>query len=422
MDKQFKITKLACYSTNICMSVVANISPILFITFNKLYNISFRDLGFLIVVFYCTQLGIDLIFSFFSKKFNIPLTVRITPIIAFVGLIFYGLTPFMFPNNIYIGILTGTVIFSAASGLVEVLISPVIAAIPSKNPEREMSKLHSLYAWGVVFFVIFATLFMFAVGSEKWYLLPLVSAIVPLIASLLFFGASFPDMQVHETHDNNTEKAGFKTKGIWVCVFAIFLGGAAECTMSQWSSAYLEAALGIPKIWGDIFGVALFGLTLGLGRTLYARFGKNVEVILFIGSIAATICYLTAALTSLPVLGLIACALTGLATSMLWPGNLIISSKRVPNGGVFLYALMAAGGDFGASVAPQLVGLATDYIGSFEFSKKLALDLGLTTEQLGMKAGMLIAMFFPLILIFVYIYILKLRNKTDKGAKNESNN
>ena len=54
--------------------------------------------------------------------------------------------------------------------------------------------------------------------------------------------------------------------------------------MAQWSSSYLEKALSIPKIYGDVFGVALFALTLGIGRSLYGKFGKNIEKILVLGS------------------------------------------------------------------------------------------------------------------------------------------
>ncbi len=405
----YKYTKLACYITNICMSVVANLSPLLFVTFHELYNISYSLLGLLVLVYYCTQLFVDLIFSFFSEKFNIQLTVKTIPIIVFAGLVLYGLTPFIMGDNIYPGILISTVVFSAASGLVEVLISPVIAAIPSENPEREMSKLHSIYAWGVVFFVIFATLFMFIFGKERWYLLPFSLSVIPLISAFLFAKSSIPNMQANE--DESESRASFKTKWVWPCFFAIFLGGASECTMSQWSSAYLEAALEIPKIWGDIFGVAFFGLTLGIGRTLYSKFGKNAEKVLFFGAIGATLCYFTAALSGIAWIGLIACGLTGLATSMMWPGSLIIASDRIKNGGVFIFALMAAGGDLGASIAPQLVGIATDTVAELEIAKDFALRLGITTEQLGMKVGMLMGMLFPLIAVFLYLYILKQRKE-----------
>lgn len=72
----------------------------------------------------------------------------------------------------------------------------------------------------------------------------------------------------------------FFNKGIWLCFFAIFLGGAAECTMAQWSSGYLEKALAIPKVWGDIFDVARFSVMLGIGRTLYAKKAKSITYVL----------------------------------------------------------------------------------------------------------------------------------------------
>ena len=182
--------------------------------------------------------------------------------------------------------------------------------------------------------------------------------------------------------------------------------------MAQWASGYLEQALAIPKVWGDIFGVALFALTLGLGRTLYAKYGKSIEAILFISAIGATVCYLTAAVSSIPLVGLIACAMTGLCTAMLWPGCLIVADHRIPTGGVFIYAMMASGGDLGASVGPQLIGIITDAVGQSAKAVNLAQSLGLSAEQLGMKLGMTVGMLFPLVAIFVYLYILKTKNKT----------
>ena len=92
---------------------------------------------------------------------------------------------------------------------------------------------------------------------------------------------------------------------------------------------------------------------------------------------------------------------------MLWPGNLVVAADRFPAGGVFLYAMMAAGGDLGASVAPQLIGLITDASIASPSLSALAVSLGLAPEQLGMKLGMLTGMLFPLIMIFVCIAIRK---------------
>ena len=63
--QNFKRVKLACYTTNISMAVVANLSPILFLTFRSLYGISYSLLGLLVLINFVTQLTVDLIFSFF---------------------------------------------------------------------------------------------------------------------------------------------------------------------------------------------------------------------------------------------------------------------------------------------------------------------------------------------------------------------
>jgi MFS family permease len=181
--------------------------------------------------------------------------------------------------------------------------------------------------------------------------------------------------------------------------------------MAQWSSGYLEQAAGIPKVWGDLFGVALFAVMLGLGRSLYAKIGKNIGKVLTFGAIGATLCYFTAAISNHSFIGLFACAFTGFCVSMLWPGNLIVASAKFPEGGVFIYAMMAAGGDLGASVGPQLVGIITDAVIANPAAAALAADLALAPEQLGMKLGMLCGMLFPLVGIFIYWYIWKANKK-----------
>ena len=183
-----------------------------------------------------------------------------------------------------------------------------------------------------------------------------------------------------------------KNKTLWLCVAVIFLGGAAENTMSQWGSGYLEGALGIPKVWGDVFGMVLFSLTLGISRTLYSRYGKGLKYLLFFGSLGAAVCYVTAAICPVPAVGLLACAMTGLCTSLLWPGTLILAAERVPAGGVVMYALLAAGGDLGSCAIPQAIGLIAD------------LSIGILPggEQMGMRLGMLLGALCPIAAAVIY--------------------
>ena len=412
MNINYKRLKLACYSGNITMAVVGALSPLLFLTFRSTYGISYSLLGLLVLVNFSTQLGIDLVFSFFSHKFNIPKTVKLMPLIAVVGFLIYAIWPYFMPDSAYVGILIGTILFSASSGLAEVLLSPIIAEIPAENPDREMSKLHSVFAWGAVAVVIFGTLFLYVFGLENWQYLTLIYTIIPLSCFLLFRTKDIPPMKTPEKTSGAIDFV--KNKGVWLCVAGIFFGGASECTMSQWSSGYLEQALGIPKIWGDIFGVALFSVMLGMGRTLYTKYGKNIEKVLLMGAAGAVLCYLITAISPIPWFGLICSAFTGFCVSMLWPGSLVVASDRFPQGGVMIFALMAAGGDFGASVGPQLVGVITDMAMENEAIVSLAQNMGLMPEQMGMKLGMLVGMLFPICGTIVFARILKTRNVSEK--------
>ncbi len=391
---EIRKVKWGCYAANMSMAAMANLSPLLFLTFRSLYGISYSLLGLLVLVNFVTQLGIDLVFSFFSHRFNIQKTVRVMPVLTIFGLVLYALLPVAFPQYAYVGLVLGTLIFSASSGLAEVLVSPVIATLPLGVPDREVSKLHSVYAWGVVGFVLLSTLFLLALGKELWWVLALLWTALPLASCILFLSTKLPTMTTPK--HTGAAVALLKNKALWVSVFAIFCGGSAECTMAQWSSGYLEQALGLPKVWGDIFGVALFGLAMGIARTLYTKYGKKPERFLLWGTSGSVLCYLLAAVSPFPILGLIACVLNGFCVAMLWPGNLIIASDRFPKGGVFIFAMMAAGGDLGASFGPQLVGVVTDSV--------VALGSG---EALGMKCGMLVGLLFPLVGILLQGKILR---------------
>ena len=380
--------------TSVCGAIAANISPLLFLTFRQHYGISYSLLGFLVVLNFGTQLLLDIILSFFSYRINLAYAVRSTPAVMGVGLLLLAASPIIFPAKPYIGLTIGTIVFSAGNGMCEVLTSPTIAAIPSKDSDKLLSRLHSCYAWGLLFLVAFSTGFFVLFGVENWQYLVLILTILPLFTTILFAFSPIPPMKTEKQASGVLRL--FCNPTVILYFFCILLGGASEVTMSQWCSGYLESALGISKTVGDLCGVALFGAALGLGRSLYTKFGKNIHTVLFAGAFGACICYIAAAFSNNPVVGVIACASTGFCVSMLWPGCLIAVTERLPHGGVSLFALMAVGGDVGASLCPQAVGAITDMVMAAPGAESIASQLGISIEQFGMKTGMAFAALFPI--------------------------
>lgn len=402
----YKRTKYACYFTYLAMSSVFSLPPLLFATFREMYGISYTLLGTLVLVNFCTQLGIDLIFSFFSRHFNIHKTIRLMPLLTAAGLCVYASIPLLFPQYAYAGLVAGTVLFSVAAGLAEVLVSPTVAALPSDTSEKDLSMLHSLYGYGFVGVVLVSTLFLNFVGNQYWMYLTFFWAVLPVIASVLLMTAKLPDMNMEQS-EAKAVHSKYRTKSILLCMACIFLGACAENTMSNWISVYTEKALHMPKVWGDIFGMSLFAILLALTRTAYAKFGKNISRVLMMSMVGSIVCYLIVAFSPNAVVSLVACVAVGVCTAMLWPGTLILMEEKVPAAGVAAYALMAAGGDFGASFAPQTLGIIVDKIPAAEWAATLGNTLSLTPEQIGFKAGMLMAAVFPLFGALLLAYMKK---------------
>lgn len=406
----YRRTRFACFYSYLVMSSIFVLPPILFMTFHDTYGISYTLLGTLVLVNFCTQLGVDMVFTFFEKWFNIPVSVRATPLVAAVGLGLYALAPVLFPQHVYLGLLLGTFVFSIGGGLNEVLLSSTIASLPSDTPDRDMSALHSLYAYGVLSVVLVSTGYFALFGAEKWMFLPLIWSVLMVIGFMLFAVSPIPEIAT--SHDAGAGRSRRKTVGLALCTVCIFLGSAAENTMTNWISVYMEQALQIPKAVGDVLGLAVFAVLLGLTRTAYAKYGRSIIKVLLWSMIGATVCYIIAGVSEIAVLTMAVCILMGMFTSMLWPGTLILMEEKFPNPGVAAYALMAAGGDFGGSVAPQMLGAVVDTVSVSEWAARLSETLMMTPEQVGMKVGMLLAALFPLAGTLLLVYMIRYFKKT----------
>ena len=244
MKTNYKLTKYTCFFVFPTLAPVFILPPILFVTFRQMYGISYTLLGTLVLVNFCVQLGVDLLCTFFS--FDHHRSIRVMPLLTTTGLAIYALVPWLLPQYAYAGLLIGTVVFSFAAGLNEVFLSPTLAALPSDNQERDMSILHSLYGYGCAAVVVLSTVFLKVFGAENWMYLVMIWAVLPLAAFALFAIAPLP--KIVTAPANSQRSAKRKRAGLALCALCIFLGSAAENTMTNWLSVYTENALQIPKI------------------------------------------------------------------------------------------------------------------------------------------------------------------------------
>ncbi len=404
--KSYQLTTVSCFVGIFVQAVSANITAILFIPLMQLYGLSYIHLGLLVGINFTTQVSVDIIASRLIDRYGFRRFVLPADIMAIIGLVLFALSPLLFPN-ILAGLILSTIIFSASCGLLEVMLSPIVNAIPHNAKGPAMALMHSFYAWGQVATVIVTTLFLFFFGIGSWQWIVLIWASLPLVNFFMFLAAPFPGA-VPEEHRLTMRDLLFRPFYLFA-LLAIFGGAATELVMGQWSSTFAEKALELPKISGDLLGMSGFAAFLGLGRVIYSRNGSqmNMNNVLVASALAAIACYLIVALSPLLALSLAACAICGLAASLMWPGTLVITAEKYPMAGGWMFAILAAAGDIGAAVGPFIAGVITDITRSLPAVERWSAAVGLNPDQFALRAAILLAAIFPALTLYSHLMLRK---------------
>ncbi len=388
-QKNYKKTLVACYLGFVTQAISANFAPLLFLTFKDTYEISFEMIALVPMVFYLTQLLVDLVATKFADIIGYRTCVVASQVTSALGLISMAFLPEILPNP-FIGILVSVILYAIGSGLIEVLVSPIVEACPFENKAGVMSLLHSFYCWGSVGVILGSTLFFAIFGTAHWQILTLIWAVVPLLNTLNFI--SCPIERLVEDGEGMRTGQLLKIPLFWIMIILMICAGASEAAMAQWASAFTEMALGVSKTVGDLVGPCLFAVFMGLSRVFYGKKSEKLDltkVMLGCGALCVT-CYLLAALSRIPIIGLVGCALCGLSVGIMWPGTISISSQKCPKGGTAMFAFLALAGDLGAMVSPTMVGGIADTVGG------------------NLKTGLLVATVFPTIMIIGLFVLVKL--------------
>lgn len=409
--RSYTLTTTGSFIGIFIQAAMNTLTPVLFVPMMRMYGLTFAQLGALVAINFGAQVLADLIFSGIIDRIGFRRLILPANAIATVGLLLFALTPVLIPQHMFIGLAVMTLIFSSACGLMEVLYSPLINAIPHKNPARAMGLLHSFYAWGQVGGVLITTLLLALFGDRFWPLVVALWALVPLGNTILFCFAPFPATCTAEKSVATKKTIGHPF--FIAAMLAIFLGGAAEVNIGQWASSLMEVGFGLPKVTGDLIGMGGYAAMMGLGRVLYGVFASrlNIQRLLAWSALATALLYVATALLP-PVPGMITCALCGLSSAMLWPGVLMVASGRFPHAGAWLFAVLAFAGDFGAGLFPWLTGLLIDNSGGTAAVAWLGRLTGSTPAQAVLRFGILCAAVLGIATFATHIYMIR-RNKRD---------
>ena len=385
----YEHTIYASYIGYITQAIINNFVPLLFLTFQKDYDISLGAIGLFVTINFCVQLTVDFLAAKFIDKIGYRTSIIAAHLFATIGLVGLAVLPDLLPP--YLGVVLAIVCYAIGGGIIEVLVSPIVEACPTKNKEAVMSLLHSFYCWGHVFVVLASTAFFTFVGIEHWKLMAVIWAVIPFGNAIYY--AMVPITTPVEQGEGMGVKDLLKNKMFWVLFLLMICSGASEQGMSQWASAFAESGLKVSKTIGDLAGPCLFATLMGTSRALYAKFAEKISLhAAMVGSgILCVACYLLATFAPHPALGLIGCAVCGFSVGIMWPGTFSLASASMPFGGTAMFALLALAGDLGCSSGPTLVGAVSDALGG------------------NLKTGIISAIVFPVLLVVTILLMKKKR-------------
>lgn len=392
MKNKYFATKISGYVGFFVQAIVNNFLPILFVALQDVYRLSYAKLATLVVFNFGAQIAVDFITPKILSKIGYRKAAVLSQLTAFIGLALLSILPNII--NPYISLIICIIIYATGSGLTEVILSPMIEMLPTRNKSGNMAVLHSFYCWGQAATVLVTTSLVYLLGIGGWFYIPLIWSVVPLINMFSFFKVPIVEPDADQKTLTFFELA--RDKKFIIYMVMMLCAGASEIAMVEWTSIFSQRALGVSKAVGDIMGPCAFALFMGLGRVLYALFSKKISFtkLLIWLNMLGFVCYIVVAVCKLPFVALVFSAICGFTVSISWPGIYSAGTRAFKNGGAVMFSVFAMCGDTGCTIGPWLVGILAD---------KYSLNL-----------GFLIASVFSLVIVLCCFYLLK--NKDCKKA------
>ena len=275
MEKNYKKTLKACYLGFITQAIVANFAPLLFLKFHTEYGIPLGQIALISTTFFFTQLIVDILCAKYVERIGYRRAVVLSEAASAVGLVGLAFLPDLLPSP-FVGIIVSAIIYAIGSGLIEVLVSPIVEACPFENKEAVMSLLHSFYCWGTVAVILLSTLFFGVFGISNWKWMACIWAIIPIYNIYNFM--TCPIEYLVENGEGMSVGELLKSPLFWTGIILMICAGASEISMAQWASAFTESALGIEKRMGDLAGPCMFAVMQGISRVIYGKYGNRIDL------------------------------------------------------------------------------------------------------------------------------------------------
>jgi fucose permease len=351
-----RLLTVLCYGAMMCLAIGINLVPVLLTTLSGALGgpagLTQEQLGRLgAAAFAGLVLGIVITGPLADRWGAKPFTL------VGLGVVALSLVGLASAHD-YVTAGVAVFLLGLGAGQIDMVLSPVVAALNPQRRASAMNWLHSFYCVGAMVTVLAGTTVLWL--GVDWRSACLVQVPLPLLLIAAFAPLRFPSMVADS--GRVPFRALLRQRWFLAALAAIFLGGATELGMAQWLPAYAETALGYPAWMG---GAALlaFSLAMTIGRMVVGILATrwNPFHLMAWSCASSVVFFLAGAFVPHPAIALGCCVAAGFSGSCLWPTTLAVTADRYPNGGASMFGALAALGNAGGILMPWVVGWVADH-------------------------------------------------------------
>ena len=352
-----------CYGAMMCLAIAVNLTPVYLTTFGEVFGgeagLSEEQLGripgltFLSLTLAVILCG-PLADRFGGKLFSIlGLAIVGGGVVLVAAAQSYGM------------LLAAASLMGFGTGILDMILSPIVSAIQPERRASAMNWLHSFYSIGAVCSVLFGT---YALLKLPWRMVWGIMALLPAAVLVGFALVKVPPLVDAGQQRRPVRKLATFPYFI-LAVISLFLIGGTEHGVVQWLPAFAERSLKLSKFaGGNIFLGYL--VVMVLARMLVASVGRHIKPMRIMLLCSVLSAGLMLVLTLCPVVPVAAAAgvLVGMTASCLWPTLLAVTADRFPRGGASMFAVLSASGNAGCFAMAWLVGIMADATGNLNLA------------------------------------------------------
>ena len=343
----------ACYGAMMCLAMALNFLPVYLTTFSHTFGVSAEltteQLGRIPAVMFLSFIIAILATGPLADRCHARVIILLALATTTLGLGAVAAAPS------YTMLLFAVALMGFGAGVLDMILSPLVAALQPERRSAAMNWLHSFFCIGAVSALLIASVAL--AWDISWRMVAVGLMLAPIASFLIFLRLPLPTL-IQEDRQRESMPTLFRQPYFIACLIAIFLGGATEMGLSQWLPTYAEHGLGYSK---EIGGLALAGFSIGMaiGRIGAAMLHEKVPAIpLMMGCCAVTIVlFIIISIAPTPAIAITAAIAAGVSGSCLWPTMLAITADAYPQGGATMFGVLTAFGNAGCSLVPWLVGI-----------------------------------------------------------------